>query len=60
MTRPADAKMMDLEDPTVGIEVSIRADGQVLWINVDGRCLLRICQIKVPIEITDDRSEGPY
>ena len=27
------------------VEVSIRFGGKVLWINVDGKCELRICQI---------------
>lgn len=54
--KPEDLKLMlDLEDPDAGVEVMIRSDGKVLWINVDGKCVLRICQIEVPIEINDER-----
>lgn len=49
------------------IEVLIRADGGVLWVNVDGICRLRICQIKeitlndmrgIPSELPRPASEG--
>jgi hypothetical protein len=39
------------------VEVLIRADGKVLWINVNGFCRLRICQIE-KIEINDQRPKG--
>ena len=38
------------------VEVSIRSDGKVIWINVDGVCRLRVCQIE-HLEI-DDRRDG--
>ncbi len=48
-------KALDLEAPEVGVEVAIRDDGGVLWVNVDGVCVLRICQIKAPIDVCDAR-----
>jgi hypothetical protein len=36
------------------VEVRVRGDGKVLWVNVNGECVLRICQIKT-IEVADDR-----
>lgn len=27
------------------VEVQIRQDGKVLWVNVDGFCALRVCRI---------------
>ncbi|GAI17333.1 unnamed protein product [marine sediment metagenome] len=36
-------------------EISIREDGKVIWINVDGVCVCRVCRI---IELVlDDRRE---
>lgn len=45
-----------MEDITAShtLEVQIRADGKVVWVNVDGICQLRACQISEVI-ITDDR-----
>lgn len=37
------------------LEIQIRWDGKVLWINDKDRCLLRVCQIKGKIEIKDQR-----
>ena len=28
------------------VEVSVRGDNKVLWVNVNGVCVLRICQIE--------------
>lgn len=36
------------------VEVAIRDDGSVLWVNVDGVCVLRVCKIK-SITIRDNR-----
>lgn len=36
------------------VEVVIRNDSKVLWVNVDGECELRICQIK-EFFLVDDR-----
>lgn len=40
-----------------GVQIQIRQDGLVVWINVDGICVARILTdgITVPIEIEDDR-----
>ena len=35
---------LDITKPEM-VEVSLREDGKVLWVNVDGRCVLRVCQI---------------
>jgi len=41
---------------TEGVEVKIRHDGKVLWINtIEGGCVLRICQIK-ELVLEDARS----
>jgi predicted RNA-binding Zn-ribbon protein involved in translation (DUF1610 family) len=39
-----------------GITITIRADGQVLWVNDGEKCLLRICNISDPIVVIDDRT----
>jgi hypothetical protein len=36
--------MLDITAPSI-VEVSIRDDAKVIWINVDGKCEVRICQI---------------
>jgi hypothetical protein len=36
---------LDITEPCHGVDVQIRADGKVLWVNVDGVCVLRICRI---------------
>jgi hypothetical protein len=38
------------------VEVEVSKDGKVIWINVDGICRLRICQIRA-IEVKD-RTRG--
>ena len=45
-------KMEDITGAEV-VEVKIRNDGKVLWINTDKGCVLRICQIK-KIVVCDD------
>lgn len=48
---------VDYQDvESVGIQIS--ADGNRLWVCIDGGCVLRIKGIKEPIEITDDRNGG--
>ena len=37
--------MIDITNPGQDIEIEIRRDKQVLWVNVGGVCRLRICQI---------------
>jgi len=36
------------------VEIRIRSDGKVVWINVDGICRCRVCNVK-EIEIIDER-----
>jgi hypothetical protein len=38
------------------VEVRIRRDGKVVWINVDGTCVMRTCQIK-QLELVDERHD---
>jgi hypothetical protein len=45
---------LDISSPEK-VEVLVRADRKVLWINVDGVCRLRICQIT---DITWDIGDG--
>lgn len=46
--------MRDITAPKFPVEILIREDGKVLWINVDGVCVLRICQIQ-EIKLEDNR-----
>lgn len=46
-------KMVDITGAEC-VEIDIRHDGKVIWINKDGMCVLRICQIE-NLEIVDDR-----
>lgn len=36
------------------VEIRIREDGRVIWINIDGLCRLRACQIS-KLTLCDDR-----
>ena len=46
------SKQVDVTGADV-VEISIREDGKVVWINVDGMCACRVCRIKEII--IDDR-----
>jgi hypothetical protein len=57
--------MIDITAPS-DVEVKIRGDGKVVWVNIDGICKLRACRIG-KLELVDERqimkkdSEGnPY
>jgi hypothetical protein len=39
-----------------GVQVQIKDDGKVLWVNTENGCVLRICQIKY-IEVNDEREK---
>lgn len=39
-----DQPFLDITAPENTVEVEARKDGKVLWVNVDGICVLRICQ----------------
>jgi hypothetical protein len=42
--------MLDITDPKGFVQVVLRDDRTVLWVNVDGICRLRICRISHGIE----------
>lgn len=39
-----DAQFLDIIEPQL-VEIQIRDDKQVIWINIDGKCAVRICRI---------------
>ena len=47
--------MIDLTAPEI-VEVLVRSDGKVIWINIDGVCRLRACRIN-KLEINDERKQ---
>ena len=50
-------QMIDITQPELAVEVQIGPEaglGQVLWVNVDGLCRLRICQISPEVKISID------
>ena len=46
--------LLDFAVSDLPVEVRVRQDGEVLWINVGPKCVLRICGIK-EIVVEDDR-----
>ena len=48
-------RQLDITAPT-DVDITIREDGQVVWINVDGICVLRICRPKNPV-VVNQRSQ---
>ena len=48
-------EMIDITAPEVA-EIQIRWDGAVIWVNVDGRCVLRCCRIG-KLVVNDDRTK---
>jgi hypothetical protein len=51
-------QMIDITNPDHRVEIQIRGDGQVIWVNVDGICRLRICQIEPDrLKVIDERLE---
>jgi hypothetical protein len=47
---------LDITKPDIGVEIQIKDDSKVIWVNVDGICVLRICQISNLI-VNDERSK---
>lgn len=46
---------LDNDNPILNeVEVQIRHDGNVLWVNVGPKCVLRICRIK-DLKVIDER-----
>jgi hypothetical protein len=37
------------------VEIQIRSDGKVMWVNINGMCRLRVCRI-AHLTLNDDRS----
>lgn len=37
--------MLDITAPNVAADIEVSLDGKELWVNVDGECVLRVCQI---------------
>jgi hypothetical protein len=46
--------MLDVTGPQL-VEIQIRSDGKVIWVNIDGVCLLRCCRIE-SLRIDDARN----
>jgi hypothetical protein len=45
--------MIDITAPEA-VELMISCDGKVIWVNIDGECQLRVCQIKY-LDVNDYR-----
>jgi len=43
--------------PKHGVQIQIQQNGLVIWVNVDGVCVLRILNngLTIPVEILDER-----
>ena len=52
-----DEGMIDITAPEV-VEVCVKQDRKVVWINIDGVCKLRICQIKHLILSDEEKVNG--
>lgn len=46
---------MDITEPKYTVEVRIRHDGKVVWINIGGMCVFRACQID-KLYVEDERA----
>ena len=55
--REKEITMLDIVKPDHGVQVQINEDSRTLWVNVDGVCRLRVCQIS-RLDLVDDR-KGP-
>jgi hypothetical protein len=47
-----------LDQQPGGLDIEIKQDGKVIWINSPQRCLVRICKIKGKIRIIDRRKRN--
>lgn len=52
MTIHIEDGMMDITAPDT-LQVQIRSDDKVIWINMDGKCVFRACRIN-KFELIDD------
>ena len=50
LLKPSQQQLMesqlDITAPINGVEIIFNEERRVLWVNIDGICVLRICQIK--------------
>lgn len=49
------AKMQDITAPEI-VEIEIRRDGKIVWINVDGVAALRACRVE-NLTVIDHRTD---
>ncbi len=42
-------------DGGLGVEVLIRHDGNALWVNIAGKCVLRVYQVEGEVTVEDQR-----
>ena len=54
-----DGTLLDITQPE-HVEVRLKEDYSVLWINVDDVCVLRICRIGYGVIIHDGQKETEY
>jgi len=47
-------QLKDITAPAHGVQIEIKRDAKVIWVNVDGVAVLRICQIPL-LELVDER-----
>ena len=50
--------MQDIRSPEHGTEIETDRDGKVLWVNVDGQCVLRISANTKPIVVNGELIVG--
>lgn len=50
--------MLDVTAPEE-VEIQIRVDGKVVWVNIDGVCKLRACRVKKLTIIDERKDHGP-
>lgn len=50
-------KMNDVTAPEI-VQIQIRGDGTVVWVNINGECALRACRIK-NLVLEDCRDSKP-
>jgi hypothetical protein len=50
-----DDGMLDITAPDGPVEVKVREDRQVLWVNINGKCRLRVCQIDHEVIIDESK-----
>lgn len=50
-------RMLDITAPET-VEIQISNNGKVVWINIDGHCMVRACRIG-KLTVQDNRSAQP-